>query len=80
MAAESFWNDQKAAQKVIARANLAKGVVNGMDAFMAKLEDARAMEELLNEEGVDELSPEAEELQQAALDLKEALDELEIQC
>ncbi|MDQ8197007.1 peptide chain release factor 2 [Pelagicoccus enzymogenes] len=80
MSAESFWNDQKAAQKVIAQANLAKGVVNGMSEFMTKLEDARAMEELLEEEGVDELSEEAEELHKAAEALKEELDELEIQC
>lgn len=80
MGSEGFWNDQKAAQKVIGEANIRKGVVNGMAAFKAKLDDARAMEELLNDEGVDELSEEAEELHEAAVALKEELDELEIQC
>lgn len=80
MADESFWNDQKTAQAVIAKANQLKGVVGGMEAFKAKLDDARAMEELLNEEEVEESSEEAEELQEAAVALKEELDELEIQC
>lgn len=80
MGGESFWNDQKAAQAVIAESNALKAVVNGMSGFKAKLEDARAMEELLEEEGVEESSPEAEELHEAAEALKEELDELEIQC
>ena len=80
MAGESFWNDQKAAQAVIAEANILKGVVNGMSGFKAKLEDARAMEELLEEEGVEESSDEALDLHAAAEALKRELDELEIQC
>ena len=38
MAAEGFWNDQKAAQEVIALANKLKRVVNSLTEFRAKLE------------------------------------------
>ena len=79
MAAEGFWNDQKAAQEIISESNKLKRVVNGLTEFKAKLEDSKAMEELLEEEGVDENSEEAVELQQSAELLKVALDELEIQ-
>ena len=44
MAAEGFWNDQKAAQEVIAEANKLKRVVNSLTEFRAKLEDAQGME------------------------------------
>ncbi|MDQ8202377.1 peptide chain release factor 2 [Pelagicoccus sp. SDUM812003] len=80
MAVEGFWDDPTAAQELIGEANQLKGVVNGMTGFKTKLEDARAMEELLNEEGVEETSDEAAELHEAAVSLKEELDELEIQC
>ncbi len=80
MAAEGFWDDQKSAQTVISSANQLKQVVNGMDAFKAKLDDAKAMEELLEEEGVDENSEEANDLQSSAEALKSELDDLEIQC
>ncbi len=80
MLEESFWNDQQAAQATIAEANILKGVVNGMAAFKAKLDDARAMEELLLEEDLDESAPEIAELHDGAEALKQELDELEIQC
>ena len=79
MAAEGFWNDQKAAQEIISESNKLKRVVNGLTEFKAEFEDSKAMEELLEEEGVDENSEEAVELQQSAELLKVALDELEIQ-
>ena len=75
MAAEGFWNDQKAAQEIISESNKLKRVVNGLTEFKAKFEDSKAMEELLEEEGVDENSEEAVELQQSAELLKVALDE-----
>ena len=80
MAAEGFWNDQKAAQEVIAEANKLKRVVNSLTEFRAKLEDAQGMEELLEEEDVEESSEEAIELNETAEALKVELDELEIQC
>lgn len=79
MVAEGFWNDQKTAQSIIAKANKLKVVVNGMTAFKAKLDDALAMAELLNEEDVDEASEDAEELHASAEALKLDLDNLEIQ-
>jgi len=79
MVAEGFWDNQKEAQSVIAEANKLKRVVNGMAAFKAKLEDAKAMAELLEEEEVTEDSEEAIELHESAEELKEALDDLEIQ-
>jgi peptide chain release factor 2 len=80
MAADGFWNDQKAAQEVIAEANKLKRVVNSLTEFRAKLEDAQGMEELLEEEDVEESSQEAIELNETAEALKVELDELEIQC
>jgi len=80
MAADGFWDDQKAAQAVIGESNKLKQVVNGMTSFKAKLEDAQAMEELLEEEGIDESSEEANELHDTAEALKLELDDLEIQC
>lgn len=80
MAAEGFWNDQKAAQEIIGEANKLKRIVSSLSGFNAKLEDAQGMEELLEEEGVDENSEEAVELHEAAEVLKTELDELEIQC
>ena len=53
MAGEGFWDDQKTAQEVIAQSNNLKRVVNGLEDFKAKVDDARAMEELLEEEDVD---------------------------
>lgn len=80
MAAEGFWNDQKAAQEVIGESNKLKQVVSGLSSFKAKLDDAQGMEELLEEEDVDENSEEAVELHEGAEALKQELDELEIQC
>ncbi len=80
MAADGFWNDQKAAQGIISESNKLKRVVIGLTDFNAKFEDSKAMEELLEEEGVDENSEEAVELQKSAELLKEELDDLEIQC
>lgn len=79
MVAEGFWNDQKGAQTIIAQANKLKVIVNGMTAFKSKLEDARMMAELLEEEELDEESEEIVELHESAEKLKDELDELEIQ-
>ncbi len=80
MAADGFWDDQKAAQVVINEANQLKRIVNSLTEFKKKFDDAQAMEELLEEEEVDENSEEANELHEAAESLKSELDELEIQC
>ncbi|MEM9159384.1 MAG: peptide chain release factor 2 [Verrucomicrobiota bacterium] len=79
MAEQSFWDNPKEAQGVISEGNRLKLIVNGMTGFKSKLEDAKVMVELLEEEGVEETSEEAEELHSSAEALKVELDELEIQ-
>ncbi|MCH6256969.1 peptide chain release factor 2 [Puniceicoccaceae bacterium K14] len=79
MVADGFWNNQKEAQAIIAQANKLKVIVNGMTEFKAKLEDARMMAELLEEEELDEDSDEVKELHEGAEALKGELDNLEIQ-
>lgn len=74
-----FWDDQKAAQKVIAEANRMKGLVNPAKAFRADLEDLAAMLELVDESAAD---PDADAYQQEVIDalaiLQPKLDELEL--
>lgn len=74
-----FWDDQAAAQKVIAEANRLKNTVNGASAFNDEIEDLRAMLELIDEMGED---PDAEVYQQEVIDtlsrLQPKLDQLEL--
>ncbi len=49
MAEPAFWNDQAAAQSVIAEANRLKHAVNPAKAFNAEVEDLKAMLELVDE-------------------------------
>jgi len=78
MADGSFWDDPPAAQETIRQANKLKDVVERMEGFNAKLEDEKAMAELLEEAGAEETSPEAEELHASVQQLKRDLDDLEI--
>lgn len=79
MANPSFWDDQAAAQKVIAEANRLKVVVNPAKGFRAELDDLLAMLELVDEMGDD---PDATDYQQEILDAVEKLvpklDQLEL--
>jgi peptide chain release factor 2 len=79
MSEASFWDDQAAAQKVIAEANRLKNTVNPAKAFNAELEDLEAMLELVDEMGDD---PDAETYQQEIIDtldrLQPKLDQLEL--
>lgn len=79
MSEPSFWDDQAAAQKVIAEANRLKNTVNPAKAFNAELEDLKAMLELVDEMGDD---PDAETYQQEIIDtlgrLQPKLDQLEL--
>jgi len=79
MAQEGFWDNQNAARDVINRANQLKKLVNGIVDFQKKVEDAEVMADLLDEEGVQENSPEAQEFDATVLALRDVLDELEIQ-
>ena len=79
MANPAFWEDQAAAQKVIAEANRLKAIVNPSKSFRAELEDLAAMLELVDEMGDD---PEAEGYQQEVIGTVEKvspkLDQLEL--
>ena len=65
MSEGSFWNDQAAAQTVIAEANRLKNIVNPSNAFMGEMDDLKAMLELVDEMGED---PESEAYQQEIID------------
>jgi len=79
MSEASFWNDQAAAQKVIAEVNRHKNTVNPAKAFNAEITDMRAMLELVDEMEDD---PDAATYQQEVLDtlkrLQPKLDQLEL--
>ncbi|MEM8868064.1 MAG: peptide chain release factor 2 [Verrucomicrobiota bacterium] len=79
MAEPAFWDDQKAAQKVITEANRLKSAVYGARDFNKELEDVAAMLELIDEMG-DE--PEAADYQQELIDglpgIQAKLDKLEL--
>lgn len=77
MTAADFWNSQKAAQKVIGELNEHKNIVAPIAAYMARLEDAKALAELITAE---ESGVEAElaELDAEAIKLVDAVDALEI--
>jgi peptide chain release factor 2 len=79
MAEGSFWNDQAAAQTVIAEANRLKNIVNPSSAFRGEMDDLKAMLELVDEMGED---PESEAYQQEIIDtlgrLQPKIDQLEL--
>jgi peptide chain release factor 2 len=79
MSEPSFWDDQAAAQKVIAEANRHKAAVNPAKAFKAELDDLAAMLELVDEMGED---PDAEGYQAEVVETVERLlpklDQLEL--
>jgi peptide chain release factor 2 len=70
MVEPGFWDDQKAAQKVIGEANRLKATVNPAKAFRAELDDLAAMLELVDESADD---PDAESYQQEVIDTVESL-------
>ena len=79
MSEGSFWNDQAAAQTVIAEANRLKNIVNPSSAFRGEMDDLKAMLELVDEMGED---PESEAYQQEIIDtlgrLQPKIDQLEL--
>lgn len=70
MVEPGFWDDQKAAQKVIGEANRMKTTVNPTKAFRGELDDLAAMLELVDESAGD---PDAESYQQEVIDAVERL-------
>jgi peptide chain release factor 2 len=79
MSEGSFWDDQAAAQTVIAEANRLKNIVNPSSAFRGEMDDLKAMLELVDEMGED---PESEAYQQEIIDtlgrLQPKIDQLEL--
>ncbi len=79
MSEGSFWNDQAAAQTVIAEANRLKNIVNPSSAFRGEMDDLKAMLELVDEMGEDS---ESEAYQQEIIDtlgrLQPKIDQLEL--
>ena len=79
MSEGSFWDDQAAAQTVIAEANRLKNIVNPSSDFRGEVDDLKAMLELVDEIGE---NPEGEAYQQEIIDtlgrLQPKLDQLEL--
>lgn len=79
MSEASFWDDQAAAQKVIAEVNRLKNTVNPARAFNAEIGDMLAMLELVDEMNGD---PDVESYQEELIDtlkrLQPKLDQLEL--
>ncbi len=77
MAAPDFWNSQQAAQKVIGELNQHKAIVGPISAYMARLDDAKTLAELVSaeESGAD---AELAELDAESVKLVEEVDTLEI--
>lgn len=78
MAATNFWDNQKAAQKVISECNSYKNIVAPQIAFRRKLEDAKTLAEMVTESPEGTAEAECEELRQVAEDLIKEVAELEI--
>jgi peptide chain release factor 2 len=78
MAAGNFWDNQKAAQKVISECNSYKNIVAPQIAFRRKLEDAKTLAEMVAEATEATAEAECEELRQVAEDLIKEVAELEI--
>lgn len=55
---EDFWNDQENAQSVLKKFNMAKSKLQRHEDFLERLEDAKALAEMLAEESDDDLSKE----------------------
>ena len=79
MSEGSFWDDQAAAQTVIAEANRLKNIVNPSSAFIGEIDDLKALLELVDEMGEDS---EGDAYQQEIIDtlrrLQPKLDQLEL--
>ncbi len=78
MALEGFWDNPNKARELIGRANLLKKAVGSIVDFNKKVEDAEVMADLLDEDGVDQNSPESVEFGESVVALRREMEELEI--
>ncbi len=78
MAEPGFWDDPEAAQKLVGEINQLKRSIAAMKAFSKKLDDLRAMLELIEESEGDEAEEYEAEVSRLAEPLQLELDKLEI--
>ena len=76
MESASFWDNQDAAQKVVAELKLIKAQIEPVEKALESLEDAKVAYEMGKEEGDNDLITEADE---ALFVLQPAIDKLELQ-
>lgn len=79
MAQPGFWDSQDKAQKLIAEANQTKGVVQPQVAFRQRLDDLKAMAELVEEADEAEGAEMLTDIESTATTMLEDLDTLEIE-
>ncbi|QYY37366.1 peptide chain release factor 2 [Ruficoccus sp. ZRK36] len=79
MGAPSFWDSQEAAQKVIGESNLLKSAISGIVGYKAKVDDMKALAELVEEADDEEGEEFVGELAASVEALRKELDEIEIQ-
>ncbi len=78
MSEPGFWDDQKAAQKVIAESNQCKSAIEPITRFQPKVDDLNALVELVEEASVEDGAEYMDELAKTAKALHGQIDDLEI--
>ncbi len=78
MSKAGFWDDQKAAQKVIAESNQCKAAIEEITKFQPQVDDLNAMVELVEEADEDEAAEYLTEITKTAKALHGQIDDLEI--
>ncbi|MBC2594831.1 peptide chain release factor 2 [Ruficoccus amylovorans] len=79
MGSPSFWDSQENAQKVISESNQLKGTISGIVDYKVKVDDMKALAELVEEADAEEGEEFQGELASSVETLLEELDEIEIQ-
>ncbi len=79
MGQEGFWDRQEAAQKVVMELSQVKASIQPLMQFQRKVDDARALLELVEEAGDEDGSAAHAELRETVAALRKELDALEIQ-
>ena len=76
MSAPDFWDDNEAAQKIVDKVSTFKNVLTPYSEIQEKIDDFKAIQELVGEEGAD--SPLLKEADSACEDISKSLDDLEL--
>ena len=80
MSQPNFWDNQEVAHKTINEVNRLKTSIEPLIAFQQRLDDAGAMAELLDEEGGDDGSEDARQLEAEVSGMAAEMDDLEVRC